>query len=479
MTIDILFGATVSAILGWGLCLVLLIWLFRRGARLQAQAAQLTDAREATIAQAAKLEQFDSIRDDLAFERKRATTLEHEKTTLTTRLEERERHVAELGKKLEGEFRSMSSTLVRETGDALLRQANQTFEKQQLIARQDAQVYSRSVSDLLKPMRDTLTRYEEGLRDMRDHQKRAQGELTGQISTLAQSASAVQAEAQSLASALKAGSGARGQWGETTLRNVVEMAGMSPYCDFKEQYSVTDEDSKSRKQPDLVVNLPGERLVAVDSKVSLSDWLDAAAALDDETRGLAVERHGKSVWGHVQSLAAKDYAGALKKEGAIDFVVMFMPGESFFTTAIDARPTLFEDAYKKGVLIATPTTLIAILKSVAHTWRQQKMGEHAVAVAGMASDLYDSLRKTGVYLAEVGKSLERTVNAYNGLVGNMEGRVLPRARRFAEYEMPGTEKPLPAVSDAETDVRHPSEDKDLLLPSASPEISPHASMVAE
>ncbi len=467
MVIDPFFGLIALAALGWALCVILFAWLLRRGTKIRTQRASLSAAREEAIARDAKLEGFDGLQDDLAFERERATALEQEKVGLTTRLEERERYLVELREKLEGEFRAMSSTLVRETGDALMREAAQTFEKQQLAARQDAKTYSQSVSDLLKPMRETLTRYETGLRDMRDQQKHAQGELTGQISSLAQSASAVQAEAQSLAAALKAGPRARGRWGETTLRNVVEMVGMSPYCDFAEQYSVSDETGTGRKQPDMVVRLPGERMVAVDSKVSLSDWLDAAAAQDEAARQALIDKHGRSVWGHVQALGAKDYAGALKKEGAIDFVVMFMPGEMFFTAAIDARPTLFEDAYQKGVLIATPTTLIAILKSIAHAWRQQKMSEHAVAVADLAADLYESLRKTSTYLADVGKSLEKTVVTYNHLVGNMEGRVLPRARRFADYEMPGTEKPIAPVTPAETDVRLPSPDKDLLLPPAS------------
>lgn len=466
MTIDLYYVLIGLAAVGWLLCVVLLFGLRRQSNDLRTARADAAQLKEVTLTQGAKLDTFDAIKDDLAFERDRANVLERDQMALTTKLEERERNLADLRTRLENEFRSMSAKLVRETGDALLREASQTFEKQQLTVRQDAEGYSRSVSDLLKPMRETLTRYETGLREMRDQQKRAQGELTGQITTLAQSATAVQAEAQALASALKAGPRTRGRWGETTLRNVVEMAGLSSYCDFSEQHSIADEGT-GRKQPDMVVRLPGERVVAVDSKVSLSDWLDAAAATDDTARTAAGDRHAKSVWTHVQSLSAKDYAGALKKEGAIDFVVMFMPGETFFTSAIDARPNLFQDAYEKGVLIATPTTLIAILKSIAHAWRQQKMSQNAHAVATMAADLYESLRKTGDYLADLGKSLDRTVTTYNGLVGNMESRVMPRARRFADYEMPGTEKTLEVLAPTDADVRQPSAQKDLLIsPSA-------------
>ncbi|MEM9988324.1 MAG: DNA recombination protein RmuC [Pseudomonadota bacterium] len=451
-----------AAVFGWGLALFLFFQLKQRQSLLEAMRAKLQEERRLTAGQTARLEGLDDLRATLDEERRRVATLERQEATLLTRIEEREQNLADLRHRLEDEFRTMSSKLVRETGDALLREASQTFQKQQVEVQHQAEGYSRSVSDLLKPMKETLGRYETGLREMRDQQKKAQGELKGQISTLAQSTSAVQAEARSLATALKAGPRTRGRWGETTLRNVVELAGLAPYCDFAEQVAVTDEGA-SRKQPDMVVRLPGERVVAVDSKVSLTDWLDAAAAQDENAQKKAMEQHGKSVWTHVTSLSAKDYAGALKKDGAIDFVVMFMPGETFFTAAIEARPTLFQDAYERGVLIATPTTLIAILKSIAYSWRQQSMNDHARAVAGMASELYDSLRKTGSYLADLGKSLDKSVSTYNSLVGNMETRVLPRARKFADYEMPGTEKPLALVATSEMDPRTPSTTKDFVF----------------
>jgi DNA recombination protein RmuC len=462
MILDPFVLAASAAIASALVALVLFVLLLRSGGRLGAAQSALIAAQQERHALSIRLESLDAVRDELDFERRRTAELERQASSLTTRLEERERNLAELRQRLETEFRDMSQRLVRETGDALMREAAQTFEKQQLAARQDAEQYSRSVSDLLKPMRETLGRYEEGLREMRDHHKKAQGELTGQIETLARSAGAVQAETRSLAAALKAGPRTRGRWGETTLRNVVELAGLSAYCDFEEQRSVAD-DGSGRKQPDLVVKLPGERLVAVDSKVSLSDWLDAAAAETDPARREAMTRHGKSVWTHVQQLAAKDYAAALRRDGAIDFVIMFLPGETFFTAAIEARPTLFQDAYERGVLIATPTTLIAILKSIAHAWRQQKAGDSAREVAGMAQDLYESLRNTGSYLANLGKSLERSVGDYNKLIGNMERRVLPKARRFAELEMPGTEKPVDPVTPVDDEVRQPAEDRDLLF----------------
>ncbi|WOI53647.1 DNA recombination protein RmuC [Parvularcula sp. LCG005] len=462
MILDNLTLALGAAIIGWALTMFFLVSYLQRGAKLRTAQHHLWAERERVAALNGRLERLEETQDALAETRASLSESERQRATLSTRVEERERQLGELRQQLENEFRTMSAKLVRETGDALMREAAQSFEKQHVVARKDAETYSRSVSDLLKPMRETLTRYEEGLRDMRDQQKKAQGELTGQITALAQSAGAVQAEARSLASALKSGPKTRGRWGETTLRNVIEMSGLSAHADFSEQFQVTD-DNQARKIPDLVVRLPGERMVAVDSKVSLSDWLDAAGAEDDAVRADAAARHGRSVWTHVQQLAAKDYAGALKKDGAIDFVVMFLPGETFFTAAIEQRPNLFQDAFERGVLIATPTTLIAILKSIAHAWRQQRANESAHEVANMASDLYESLRKTGDYLNDLGKALDKTVSSYNSLIGNVESRVMPRARRFADYEMPGTEKPIDLLTDSDADVRLPSAHKDLLI----------------
>lgn len=459
MVFDLVTALILATAGGWLAALVFLVLHLRASGRAGRAESALYEARSELGGLQGRLEAFDSVRDELEYERDRSARLEREQAALSTRLEEREANLKDLRERLENEFRSMSQKLVRETGDALLREASQNFEKQHLVAKADAETYSKSVTDLLKPMRDTLTRYEQGLREMREQQGKAQGELSGQIKSLAEAANAVQTGANSLASALKAGSRTRGRWGEITLRNVVEMTGMAAYCDFTEQRALSGEDGAGRKQPDMVVTLPGERVVAIDSKVSLSDWLDAAETEDEARRADAMARHGKAIWGHVQQLAAKDYAAALRKEGAMDFVVMFIPDESFYSAAMKARPTLFEDAFQRDVLIATPTTLIAILKSVAQSWRQQKASENAYHVAGLAQDLYESLQKTGGYLQSVGKSLGRTVGEYNKLVGNMEGRVLPRARKFADYEMPGTEKPLEEAPGVEEIPRLPDENR--------------------
>ncbi|WP_158305828.1 DNA recombination protein RmuC [Parvularcula bermudensis] len=386
-----------------------------------------------------------SARDDRDRERSRREEAERREAVLQARLEERERQFQQERDGFEDRFRSLSQRLLREASDGLLREAKANFDQQQLRAKAEAEGYARSVGDLLKPMRETLSRYEQGLKELREDQVKARGHLSGEIQSLAAQTSAVQAEARTLSAALKAGPKTRGRWGETTLRNVVEMTGMSPYCDFDEQFGVVDEDGR-RKQPDMVVRLPGERMVAIDSKAPMAEWFTAVeSGGDEDRRDAAHAAHAKALWTHVQQLAGKDYAAALKKDDALDFVILFVPAESFFTAAIGARPSLFQEAVEKNIVIATPATLVAILKSIAQSWRQQKAGDNAREVAALARDLYDSLRGTSTYLLQLGKSVAQTVKHYDSLVGNMESRVLPRARRFADYEMPGTDKAIEGV----------------------------------
>ena len=450
------------AVLGWGLVLLLaIVWFMarRRAGQLQARLAE-ADIEAATTA--SRLEELDAARDALAFEREKAAGLEKEQAVLKTRLDERERALAELKARFENDFQAIASRTIGSAHETFLQQAKETFQKYQEKVNADASLRHKAVDDLIKPMKDTLTRYEAGLREMRDHQKKAQGALTGQIQTLAQSSAQIQAEAAKLATALKSGARTRGKWGEHQLRNVVEMTGMSQYVDFEEQKSVRDE-TNSLKQPDMVVRLPGERIIAVDAKVSLNAYLEAVEQTDDAQRQVWLAKHADEIWSHVKGLSAKDYAGALRKENALDFVVMFIPGEHFYGAAMEAKPSLFQDAFDRGILIATPTTLIAILKSIAYGWRQEKAAENAHKVAGMAQELYGALQKMGGNLAGLGKSLEATVKKYNQTIGNIEGNVMPKARRFSEYEMPGTEEKLVALEPLETDIREVRQDRDLIL----------------
>ena len=390
-----------------------------------------------------KAKQIDALASDLDAEREKGRALEAEAAALSATLKERERALVEMKSRMETEFKAATAHMLDAAQKSFLERANESFARHRENANAEGERRRKALDDLLKPVSETLVRYEKGLADMRAEQEKARGEIKGQIGALSQSTQDVRIEAQKLATALRAGPKARGRWGEEQLRNVVEIAGMQAYVDFVEQES--HNDGERRKQPDMVVRLPGGRVVAVDSKVSLSAYLDAIEADSEDLRASRLKQHADDLWLHVKSLSTKDYAASLRD--ALDYVVMFVPGESYYAAALEARPQLYQDAFDRKVLIATPTILIAMLKSAALNWRQEKMTEHAQAVAAMASDLYDSLRVMSGHLGGLGKAIDGAVKKYNSAVASYESRVLSRARKFADYEIPGVDKVIdPSVS---------------------------------
>ncbi|MEL7488862.1 MAG: DNA recombination protein RmuC, partial [Pseudomonadota bacterium] len=351
------------------------------------------------------------------------------------------------------EFRAAASKALGDAHRTFLERADDAFARHRATSNAEADGRRRALDDLIKPMRDTLARYEDGLAAMRAEQSKARGELIGRIGDLAQTTNAVRLEANKLSSALRAGPKVRGRWGEEQLRNVVELAGMTAHVDFVEQKSYADENR--RLQPDMIVALPGDRVIAVDSKVSINAFLDAAEAEEEALRAQHIERHASDLWAHVKTLSAKDYAAALRD--SLDFVVMFVPGENYFAAAMEARPALFQDAFERKVLIATPTTLLAMLKSAAFGWRQEKAAENAAEVARSARDLYESLKTFSGHLSGLGKSLEQSVSRYNDLVGGVEARVLPRARKLAALDVGGARDAI-ETRRVEKSVRQPKDE---------------------
>lgn len=426
---------------------------------------RLADARVRLTRAETLAQETEALKGDLEAERARNARLEREGAAMEARLAERERALAELKARLDSEFRAAASQMLKAAHEDFLQRANETFERHREAASAEAERKRKALDELIRPMAETLGRYEASLAEMRADQQKARGELIGRMSELASSAEAVRAEARKLATALRSGAKVRGRWGEEQLRNVVEIAGMAAYVDFVEQKS--HDDGERRKQPDMIVNLPGGRKIAVDSKVSINAYLDALEADTDAKRASCLARHGEDLWAHVKALSAKDYAAGLKD--SLDIVVMFVPGENYFAAAVEARPQLFQEAFERKVLIATPTTLLAMLKAASFTWRQEKAAENAAAVARMAKDLYDSLRVMGGHLAALGKALESAVGKYNAAVGAIEQRVMPRARRFADYELPGIDGTIDPLKEAETPVRALREDRDLLLPELDPD----------
>lgn len=297
-----------------------------------------------------------------------------------------------------------------------------------------------NVAELLAPIRDTLARYDEQLTRIGAAQARATGVIGERLEAVTLVSESLRHETQRLSRALRAPS-VRGQWGELQLRRVCELAGMLAYCDFEPQVTVRNEDGVQR--PDLVVRLPGGRQLVVDAKAPLAAYLEASDAADDRVRATHLAAHASQLRTHVQRLAAKKYWAQFTDTP--EFVVLFLPGEAFFSAALEADPALLEVALSERVLLATPTTLIALLKAAAYGWRQERVTADAAQVIALGRELQERLSAFDAQLGEIGKGLQRAVFAYNRAVGSLESRVLVSARKLADLQEGGAPLDTPAL----------------------------------
>jgi DNA recombination protein RmuC len=302
----------------------------------------------------------------------------------------------------------------------------------------DGQLAQRfDVEALVGPMRETLTRVEQQLRESDLARTRSHAALSEQVDFARQSAEQLRRETQALVTALRRPE-ARGRWGELQLRRVVELAGMAAHCDFDEQVVI---DGGLR--PDMVVRLAGGKNIVVDSKVSLAAYLEAAEAVDDSVREARMDAHARHLRSHVDQLGAKAYWSALPHTP--EFVILFIPGEAFLAPALEHDPGLLEHALARRVHIATPTTLVSMLRTAQYAWQQQALSENARAVFDLGRELHERLSGMGRHLERVGKSLTAAVGAYNQTVGSLESRVLVSARRLAELGIVEAELSAPAA----------------------------------
>lgn len=364
-------------------------------------------------------------------------------------------------KEMEDSFRSLASLALRGNNEEFLKLAQQRLEISRERAGRDLDDRKRGIETLLAPLRETLGKLEVRTGDIEKAREGAYQGLTKQLDGLLRATAGLEEKTTSLTSALR-GTRTQGRWGELALRNVVELAGMSERVDFVQQKETPD-----GKRPDMIVRLPGDRFIAVDSKVSLNAYLESVDATSDEQRNRALDRHVASVRKHVRTLAARDYAESVK--GSVDLVVLFLPGDPFLAAAFERNPDLQIEAMRSRVLVATPSTLVALLRTVAIYWQQRAIAENAQRIAEVAQELYDRGAKFASHLDNVGKGLEGAMTAYNDAVGSFERRFLPMSRQLdelgatehakTELETPRTLEEAPRALSSRSD--EPSEDDDL------------------
>jgi DNA recombination protein RmuC len=372
--------------------------------------------------------------------------LTYEKRIASERLTFLDRATSEL----RDSFQALSSETLQSHAQAFLTMATTTLEKVQAQAAGELARKHDAVAGLVAPLEVSLGQVNARLHDLEAARQQAYGRLTEQVRSLMASQERLQVETGNLAKALRAPT-VRGRWGEMQLRRVVEMAGMAPYCDFSEQISIRS--GETRLRPDMVVHMPGGKQVVVDAKTPLQAYLDALDAASDSRRRELMQMHARHVRAHMNRLSAKAYWEQFDAN-APEFAVMFLPGESFFSAALEHDPDLIEMGVAQHVILATPTTLIALLRAVAYGWQQDKLAENAQAISKLGRELYDRLRTLAEHVTQVGKSLDRSVESYNRMVGSLDGRVLVTARRFGELGL-DTGKTIPELTPLERVSRSP------------------------
>lgn len=375
-----------------------------------------------------------------------ASQLERDKA-FETRIKE----LIEAKEALTSQFAEISNKLLVEAQERFLKGADQRF-------RQSEENAGHNLKALLQPVHDRLERYETTVQKVEAERRDAFGILSGQIEAMRTGTERVSAEAAKLVNALRNAPKARGRWGEQQLRNVLETCGLSEHCDFATEVSVSDGEG-GRLRPDVIVRVPGGQSLVIDAKVSLNDYQDAFGAVDEADRATHLTAHASAIRSHVNMLGAKSYWSQF--QDAPDYVVMFIPGEHFLTAALEQEPNLWDYAFDKRVLLATPTNLIAIARTVAAVWRQEKLAKEARQIGELGKELYDRLAKAADDLRRVGNGLATAVNSYNGFVASFESRSLVTARKFRDLNIEPGKREIDVISPVEALPRYADEELEL------------------
>jgi DNA recombination protein RmuC len=444
MIFGIALGLAVGLVVG---IVVHLLRSTRTATEARLAEGRLADAQLAASEQAVQLKE---VTDAAAAAETARAVLANELDLLRHSQEEATVRAADERSRLTGEFARLSAEALAKNNEQFLALADARLGEAKTAAQSDLAQRQRAIEDMLVPLSDTLTRYERGIQQLESERKGAYASLNERVAALHLGHQQLQKETRNLVTALRSPH-TRGRWGEMTLRRAVEAAGMLEHCDFEEQKTVAGDDGYLR--PDMVVRLPGGGQVVIDSKVPLEAFLQFSEADDDDARRVLLEKHAKQLRTHIDQLAKKEYWKQF--ECSPEFVVAFIPGEPLLAAALEVDPALQDHALDKRVILATPNTLVAALRTIALSWQQETLAENAREVKDLGAELYERLRTWTGHMHALQKSLTASVDAYNRAVGSLESRVLVTARKFPALGVVGGERTeITELSSIELAPRH-------------------------